>query len=396
MSESSLNAALRQFEASEANLEKLERIWHEMQPLIPSGISFGSDPKYDDRYRAYSDVLGALPKIDGWKPRSLPPDLNALAQDRLDAKEIDEIAASVAVEESVSAPGREIAEYRYRLNKKRRQLIRTALQEIMASVDDRLKVLQERYESEFETPKTIDPSDWEDVKDKIQQIEMLLGSSLPRPARWGDLHRHLHFGMTGDLSDIIRLDWPQAKAGLSKRLYDENEPVPVEVEDLGPLAASHPTGSVATKLKWEALTAENFERLVFGLISSALGYENPQWLMHTNAPDRGRDLSVARVIDDPLAGTMRTRVLIQCKHWTTKGVSVGDVSELKDQITHWEPPKVDVLVIATSGRFTSDAVAYIEKHNSSDRALRIEMWPESHLERLLASRPSLIAEFALR
>ena len=118
--------------------------------------------------------------------------------------------------------------------------------------------------------------------------------------------------------------------------------------------------------------------------------------MHTNAADRGRDLSVTRVVEDPLAGVMRNRVLIQCKHWNTKSVAVADVSELKDQITHWEPPKVDVLVIAASGRFTSDAVSFIEKHNGSDRALRIEMWPESHLERLLALRPSLIADFGLR
>ena len=391
-----MNAALRQFEAAEANVEKLERIWGEMQPLIPKGISFGSDPKYEDRNRAYTDVLAALPKIDGWKPESLPPDLNGLAQDRLDAGEIDEFSAIVSVEEGVTAPGREIAEYRYRLNKKRRQVIRAALQELMASVDESLKVLQSKYESEFELPKTIDPAEWEDLKGNVQQVEMLLGGSLPRPPRWTDLHRHLHFGMTGDLNDIVKHDWPEAKAGLSKGLYDENEPVPVEVEDIGTLAASHPTGSVATKLKWDILTAENFERLIFSLISSAKGYENPEWLMHTNAPDRGRDLSVTRVVDDPLAGVMRNRALIQCKHWNTKSVAVPDVSELKDQITHWEPPKVDVLVIATSGRFTSDAVSFVEKHNGSDRALRIEMWPESHLERLLASRPALIADFGLR
>lgn len=396
MSESPMNAALRQFEAAEANIEKLERIWAEMQALIPGGISFGSDPKYEDRNRAYTGVLAAVPKIDGWKPESLPPDLNGLAQDRLDAREIDEVGAIVSVEEYVTAPGREIAEYRYRLNKKRRQLIRAALQEIMASVDESLKVLQAKYESEFELPKTIEPAEWDDLKGNIQQIEMLLGGSLPSPPRWSDLHRHLHFGMTGDLHDIVRHDWPEAKAGLSKGLYDENEPVPVEVEDIGALAATHPTGPVATKLKWDVVTAENFERLIFSLISSAKGYENPEWLMHTNAPDRGRDLSVTRVVDDPLAGVMRNRVLIQCKHWNSKSVAVGDVSELKDQITHWEPPKVDVLVIATSGRFTGDAVAFIDKHNGSDRALRIEMWPESHLERLLASRPSLIADFGLR
>lgn len=396
VAESPMNAALRQFEAAEANIEKLERIWTEMQPLIPQGIEFGSDPKYDERARAYADVLAALPKIDGWKPGSRPPDLNELAQNRLDAREIDEVSAIISVEENATAPGREIAEYKYRLRKKRRPLIRAALQDVMAAVDEHLRVMQAKYETEFETPKTIEPAEWEEIKGDVQQIEMLLGSSLPRPTRWSDFHRHLYFGMTGDLNDIIKHDWPQVKAGLSKGLYDENEPVPVEVEDLGTLAASHPTGPVATKLNWESVTAENFERLIFSLIISAKGYENPEWLMHTNAPDRGRDLSVTRVVDDPLGGVMRSRVLIQCKHWTTKSVSVGDVAHIKEQIKLWEPPKVDVLVIATSGRFTSDAVSSIEKHNGSDKALRVEMWPESHLERLLASRSSLIAEFGLR
>ncbi len=62
----------------------------------------------------------------------------------------------------------------------------------------------------------------------------------------------------------------------------------------------------------------------------------------------------------------------------------------------WEHPRVDVLVIATTGRFSSDAVSHIEAQNDSDRALSIEMWPESHMERLLAERPALIAEFRLR
>jgi hypothetical protein len=72
------------------------------------------------------------------------------------------------------------------------------------------------------------------------------------------------------------------------------------------------------------------------------------------------------------------------------------VTTLIGQMNLWEPPRVDVHIIATSGRFTSDAVTYIEKHNQSDTALHIEMWPESHLELLLAARPSLIAEFGLR
>jgi hypothetical protein len=62
----------------------------------------------------------------------------------------------------------------------------------------------------------------------------------------------------------------------------------------------------------------------------------------------------------------------------------------------WEPPRVDILIIATSGRFTTDAIQYVENINQSDTALHIELWAESHLEMLLASRPALIGEFGLR
>jgi len=57
---------------------------------------------------------------------------------------------------------------------------------------------------------------------------------------------------------------------------------------------------------------------------------------------------------------------------------------------------VDELIVVTTGRFTTDAVDFIEKHNRSADAMRIEMWPDSHLERLLSRRPELIAEFRLR
>lgn len=55
-----------------------------------------------------------------------------------------------------------------------------------------------------------------------------------------------------------------------------------------------------------------------------------------------------------------------------------------------------MLIVAASVRFTTDAVDWVERHNQSDQAIRIELWPESHLEQLLAQRPHLIAEFGLR
>jgi len=153
---------------------------------------------------------------------------------------------------------------------------------------------------------------------------------------------------------------------------------------------------VVLQLKWASLTADEFERLIFCLISETEGYENPEWLTNINAADRGRDLSVTRVYADPLAGVLRQRVIIQCKHWLSKSINFDEVSSSKEKMKLWEPPRVDVHVIATTGRFTTDAIQFVEKHNQSDSGMRIEMWPDSHIERILATHPALIDKFELR
>jgi Restriction endonuclease len=388
---SAIDTALRQFEAAEANLEKLERVYAEAMQLVPKGISFGSDPKYETLCRDFEGILAALPKIDGWKPQGSPPDLNELAQSRLDASDIDEISAIVAAEDELDVPRRELAEYRHRLNKMRRSLVREAMQDVIAGIDSILQLV--RAESGAVAPSHAATGTSGSLLTGLRQIEVLLGSSVARPSGWDQLSARI---ASGDVGFVAAELWPAIKATLVASLYQDNEPIPVEAADLGILAAAHPRGAVGTRLNWERLTAEDFERLVFGLISGASGYENPEWLMNTNAPDRGRDLSVVRVVKDQLGGVIRSRVMIQCRHWSRKSVSPADVAELKEQMAHWEPPRVDVLVIATTSRFTADAVSLIETHNRSDRALRIEMWPETHLERLLSERPGMIAEFRLR
>lgn len=396
MSESPLNAALRHFEAAEANLNKTEKVLREIEAAIPSGIAFGDNPEYETNCRSFHALLESLPKIDGWKSDISLMDLDEIAQCRLDAQEVGEIECIVSVERHIEEPGRLLREYRYRFNQKRRELIRDALNDLIDAIDANLRELGKLLEQDTPSNESVEHPDFDQLKQNIDEINTLLGSSVGKPARWSDLHRHMHFGMLGDLHDIIEHDWPSVKAGLRKSLYGENEPVPIDVEDLGALVSKKPRGPVATKLLWDRLSDEDFERLVFALISSEHGYENPEWLMKTNAPDRGRDLSVYRIYSDPLGGVLRQRVIIQCKHWQTKSVGPTEIATLKEQMKMWEPPRVDIHVIATSGRFTSDAVAIVEKQNLSDSALRIEMWPESHLERLLASRPAIIAEFGLR
>jgi len=396
MSESPLNAALRHFEAAEANLVKAEKVLAEVEAAIPKGIVFGDNPEYESNCRRFKALLAALPKIDGWKPQILLLELDEIAQNRLDAHEVGDIECIVSVERLISEPSKLLREYRYRFNQKRRELIRDALIDLIDAIDANLRNLAKLLEGDQASSEVVTDDEFEELKQNVAQIATLLGSSVPKPPRWSNLHRHMSFRMFGDLHDIIEHDWPGVKAGLRRSMYGEKEPVPVGIEDLGALLSAKPTGPVATRLKWENLTEEEFERLIFVLISAEKEYENPEWLMKTNAPDRGRDLSVYRIYTDPLGGTLRERVIIQCKHWRSKSVGPAEIAALKEQMKLWEPPRVDTHVIATSGRFTSDAVAVVEKHNQSDSALRIEMWPESHLERLLASRPAIIAEFGLR
>jgi hypothetical protein len=71
-----------------------------------------------------------------------------------------------------------------------------------------------------------------------------------------------------------------------------------------------------------------------------------------------------------------------------------DVANALSVVKLWKP--VDVLIVATSGRFTQDGVRWIENHNNDRVGPPVEAWPETHLESLLAQRPPLVAEFDLR
>jgi hypothetical protein len=72
LKDSPINSALRQFEATEANLAKLERLWSKIVKQTPVGLQFGSDPAYEELVRTYQVILTALPRIDGWRPEKPP------------------------------------------------------------------------------------------------------------------------------------------------------------------------------------------------------------------------------------------------------------------------------------------------------------------------------------
>lgn len=92
----------------------------------------------------------------------------------------------------------------------------------------------------------------------------------------------------------------------------------------------------------------------------------------------------------------RQRVIIQCKHVLAKSLAPSDIANAVTAVKLCEPPPVDVLIFVTSGRFSANAVAWIEKHNPDRQRPALEPWAETHLESLLAQRPHLIGQFGLR
>lgn len=402
-----LEEALRQFDHTELNLNRLEAVNGELLELIPEGINFAGSTDGGRRHaelcRNFADLANALPAIDGFRITATPPAIDEIAQARLDANEIGEPEALIHIGEMVQEPASQIDEYRFRFSRARRDLVRQRLRELVQEVDGLLTPLEPApvFEGQAHEGWTdqlaawAEGFDWNALSSRIAEIRRLLEGGSFGAARWGDLARHLSFAEPIDLRDILAADWPSVREDIERQLYGEDEPVPVDVDDLATLVATNPKGGVTTALDWQQLGDEGFERLVFNLFKDTPGYENPQWLTRTRAPDRGRDLSVERVAADVLAGTRRERLMVQCRHRPADSVSPTDAQEARTKAELWKDPPFDAIIIATTGRFTTDAVDWIESNNQSNR-MRIEMWPESHIEMLLADRPELVQQFRLR
>lgn len=393
---SHLNDALKDFEATEANLNKLEKLWKQMEPLLPDHafrVSGPSDEElYKDIERKFENIRKAMPNIDGFELANEIKPCDSILPNMSDCAELGEPVAALQFHRSLHAQGDILEQYRFRLRGKRLQLIREPVLDVCKGISNLLDSLAADA-VDLPPGDRMPGAGWSKLDDMITSLRTLL-APLGKPPRWDMLLRHMSIGMKCDYEDIVKRDWPSVFSGLGDILYGEADPLPVATKDIGVLVASKPEGKVVSKLKWNRLTPDDFERLIFNIIGNTEGYEKPEWLTHINAPDGGRDLSVFRIKDDRLVATRRERVIIQCKH--KKSVGMKDITTVCDQMRLWEPPRVDEVIIASTGRFTKDVVTWTEKQNQSRDALKIELWAESHLEKLLSERPLLVAEFGLR
>jgi hypothetical protein len=387
-----MDELLNAMDRAGANLAKLEEVWDRAAPFIPTAPALGSHPEYDNLRRAWADLVAGLPPIDGWTITDELPDIAELGQAYLDCAQISVLPS--AADEAGQKPAKDLAEYRFRLNRARSQAVRGRLEYLTATIETTLQRLVDSVPRD--SGDRIEGPDVDQIRAAVGEIERLMGDVAVRRGRWSDLRRHMRFSEGHDWHDINEFDWPSVRLDVQAAAFTDTEPLPVPDIDLGHAAAGRLTGTATLALPWDRLDDAGFERLLYDVLRSFPEHQNVQWLTHTRAADRGRDLSMERILHTSTGGVRTERVIVQAKHWRSRSVSPTAVAATLATVKLWEPPVVRVLIIATSGRFTSDAVAWVEQHNSLGTAAHIELWPDSTLETLLAQKPYLAAAHGLR
>ncbi|MHA2790108.1 restriction endonuclease [Corynebacterium sp. S7] len=388
-----LKEMLDRLNRTEAILRKLENIWEQAKPHIPQGPSAGTTPEYENLRRTWSDLIKGLPLIEGSTIVDELPDIDDLGRSFLVYQEMG--LPPYDAWTAADKPGLDLAEYGYKLGKVRRIAVRDRSAILIESAEATLPLVVDRVDRmSFEV---VTGEDVLKLRNAFGEIDLLMNSMPKKSDRWGDLNRHLNFGQGQDWHDIQTIDWPSIKPDIIALSATDFDPLPVPEDfDLMSEAIKPLSGPISLQLAWKNLNAEQFESLLFNLIGDLDNHENVERLQKTNAPDSGRDLSCLRRTDTG-AGEFRTeRVLVQAKHWQSKSVSHHEIMKAVDDTKLWQNSKFHIIVFATSGSFTVDALKYAEAHNDQHTNPHLELWPQDRLEKLLASRPALVESFGLR
>lgn len=224
-----LEQLLSAMDRAAANLDKLERVWERARPLLPTGPSRGSEPEYDDLARAWKDLLTGLPAVDDWTITGELPDADDLGQSYIDYFEIGEPPFNV--QEEAEQATRDLAEYRFRLNRARRRAARQRLQELCGAIDTALPRLLDGVPRDSRDKLADDTV--AEVTAAVDEIERLMGDTAQRRGRWSEMHRHMHFGQGHDWHDIHDVDWPSVRPDVEAGALADSDPVPVPDIDLG-------------------------------------------------------------------------------------------------------------------------------------------------------------------
>jgi hypothetical protein len=214
---------LNAMDRAAANLARLDSVWERARWFIPSGPARGSNPEYDDLRRAWMDLLQGLPAINGWTITDPLPDIDRLGQAFINYANI--MQPPWPVRQAGEKPGKDLTEYRYRLNRARRRATRERLGQLIATIDSTLPRLLVGVPRD--SLDRLEAPEVDMITSAVNELERLIGNTIVRRGRWGDLHRHVYFGQGHDWHDIYEMDWPSVRADLEGTMLSDIDPVPV-------------------------------------------------------------------------------------------------------------------------------------------------------------------------
>lgn len=147
------------------------------------------------------------------------------------------------------------------------------------------------------------------------------------------------------------------------------------------------------KLDFRTLSDTQFEEFVFHLLTR-LGFVNVNWRKgtgHQNSPaDSGRDIVCQQIREDIDKSKQIETWFVDCKHYK-KGVPPAEIQNL---LTWAEAERPHTALIVTSGFLSNPAKDYLEKYERNRTPpFRIKYWERPTLERLTASKRSLLMEY---
>lgn len=376
---------------TEKNLNQLQAVLDRAIPILPDGPEVFSSPEYEDLQRQWKAGIAQVPPIEGFRITEELPDIETVGWAFVESAETG--MPPVSVIEAVNQPGRQLGKYRFHFGVAKRRLVKQRTEELVDKAERCIAEIAQTVNVDSREPIIDDRT--ETVKGAIDEIESLLSDRLSKRGRWSDLRRHLGYSESHDWIDIRMLDWPSVKADIIEAMSISPDPLEVPDFDLGVLA-KNPTGSISTLgFDWQRITYQDFERLLFDLLSSLEGYENVQWLTDVNAPDRGRDIYLDRMLRDASGSCRYERVIVQAKHYPGRSVQPQDIIKAVSAADSWAGAPVRWIIFATSGNFTDAAIDTVNGRNQRE-TLQLETWNRSFLERLLNQHPQLIDDYGLR
>src|SRR5260221_4566520 len=115
-----------------------------------------------------------MPKIDGFALEESLLDSDAIIQGNIDCLELGEFSASLSLSSAIFRQGEVLNDYRFRMESKRRELARQALDSICGSIEDALRQLKTSADSRKEHER-MPEEEWRVLASLFKSIDALLG-----------------------------------------------------------------------------------------------------------------------------------------------------------------------------------------------------------------------------